>query len=93
MHYTLGVIKFSIGLQPPLGLLTIQKRKQKAIFFHRKFLKEKENKKSGPASDASGGVRGMGNPREISTRTCNGESAFLADGSDVDDESRVAAVK
>lgn len=30
--------------------------------------------------------RGMGNPREISTRTCNGESAFLADGSDVGDE-------
>lgn len=29
---------------------------------------------------------GMGNPREISTRTCNGESAFLADGSDVDDD-------
>lgn len=28
----------------------------------------------------------MGNPREISTRTCNGESAFLADGSDVDNE-------
>jgi len=28
----------------------------------------------------------MGNPREISTRTCNGESAFLADGSDVDDD-------
>lgn len=28
----------------------------------------------------------MGNLREISTRTCNGESAFLADGSDVDDD-------
>lgn len=32
-----------------------------------------------------GGGGCMGNPREISTRTCNGESAFLADGSDVDD--------
>lgn len=72
---------------------SLQKRKQKAIFFHRKFLKEKENEKLGPARDAGDGVRGMGNPREISTRTCNGESAFLADGSDVDDGSRVAAVK
>lgn len=68
--------------------LTIQKRKQRAIFFHRKFREKKENERGRQrASGARGlGEGGVGNPREISTRTCNGESAFLADGSDVEDD-------
>lgn len=98
IHSDIKVNKFSsaIFISFTFHLLAYKNANKRAYFSIAKFLEKKENEsKTGRCERTREKEReregGTGNPREISTRTCNGESAFLADGSDVGDEEGGAA--